>query len=173
MLSPQFKNAITDVINNEAKLSIVEIEAMGKIQKMGWHGFKRMFGYRASDRFKHLKMMKKCINDYGDENIPLVINYTAPNDGSTFSAILLYMKDESEKQIDRLKTALNVAYSDNETMIGCKLEYMIKDQEMENKKLNRVLKGWDNANKMNNVGNWMFEYDHFLHEKYKSKMKKY
>ena len=159
---------ISDILGSELKLSNIEIEAMSKTHKMALNGFKRFFKYRSKDRFKHALCLKMWCIDFAETNIPFDISYLSGNANMTLENILVYVSTESEKQLEKLKEVMDLAFKEKEITLANKINCLIDDQEEEQKCLKRIIDEWTMAKSYNDVS-WISRKDFSLHEKYKKK----
>ena len=170
-MTSQLIAILTEILSSEVKLTSIELEAMSRVHKMGWQGFKRYFKYRSKDRNKHAVCLKKWFIDYTDSNIPFIVQYDSGSSVMPFDAVLTFVSTESLAQLNRLKDAMDLAFKEKEITLANKINCLIDDQEEEHKYLKRILLEWSNAKTVSD-SSWTSRKDHILHKKYKKIEKK-
>lgn len=169
-MTTQLIQMMTELLSNETKLSMIELEAMSKAHKMALNGFKRYFKVRSKDRSKHSLYLKMWSIDYAETNIPFETSYSSGNSVLTLDQVLSYVYGESEAQLTKLKDVMDLCFKEKEVTLGNEINMLIDDQEEEHKYLRRIIEEWK-LSKTQNDNSWISRKDHLLHKKYKKKEK--
>lgn len=170
-MTPQLTQALTETLSNEVKLASIELEAMSRMQYLGWQGFKRMFKYRAKDRTKHAICIKKWAIDYAETNVPFSVEYRSGETSIPFESIISFVYTESENQLKKLEDVMNKAFEEDELTLASKIGCLVDDEAEECKYLRRIIEEWKNSKTLGD-NSWASRKDHILHKKYKKSEKK-
>ena len=170
-MTQELLKIMTELLSNETKLSLIELEAMSKAHKLALNGFKRYFRCRSKDRLKHSLCLKEWVIDYAETNIPFETAYSSGNAIMTLDQILSYVYGESEVHLNKLKDASEMAFAEKETTLGNKLNVLVDDQEEEHKYLRRLIEEYTFSRQQGDPS-WISRKDMLLHKKYKKIEKK-
>lgn len=161
------KKLLSDVISNEIKLAVTQVDLMSQCHEAGYNGFKRLHRYFARDRFEHAIKLKNFAVDIEEYNPMMTVTYmTDPFTNVETSIVKIY--NLSEMHLEKLKTLANVCITENLHVMMGYIEMMITDQEYEVKCFRRLLKEFANANQLGDKS-YINITDKCLHEKYKTK----
>ena len=161
------KKLLSDVISNEIKLAVTQIDLMSQCHEAGYNGFKRLHRYFARDRFEHAIKLKNFSVDIEEYNPMINVTYiTEPFMNVEGSVVKIY--NLSEMHLEKLKTLANVCITENLHVMMGYIEKMITDQSEETKCFRRLLKEFANANQLGDKSYINIE-DKYLHDKMKGK----
>lgn len=170
MIKPELFTAVSDIINSEFNLSIVEANEMCICHEMGLQGYKRFHRFNCMDRHRHAIMLSNFLVEFHHTMPSIAVSHKSANVSTTLIESLQKMYDISIAHIKKLKTTAKLAIDSGEDLLMGMIEKMIKDESEEAERYWREILELQNAN---SDPAFTMLHSAKLHCKYKEKEKKY
>jgi ferritin len=174
-MSPDLINSVSDIINSELTMCMVELNEMAVCHQKGLQGYKRFHRFNSMDRQRHAIMLTNFLVEYTHTCPTIIVQYVGQANGNgngnaSLVTCLQKMYDLSQAHLLKLKTVAALAATSGEDLLLGQLESMISDESGEAERYYREILELQNVN-----SDPVFTMIHSekLHCKYKKKELKY